>query len=548
MQAKTAPRSEALSSLQLSSVAGTLAIDLGSTTTVVAYQGSGDATPALLDLAPISASEPSVVPSLIWLRDASSTQPLIGRQVIEAGLLERGGAGLHRDFKRRIGAGCTPTSEAEPYEGWLSPEQSGQILLEQIWQRLPDHVRPQRLVLTAPIDSYRGYRQWLLEATSQLEVPEIALVDEPTAAAIGAGLPPGNRVLVIDVGGGTTDLSLVALEGGEGKAAPIAQLLRFGGRDLTASRQSLRTARVLGKAGLALGGRDLDRWIAADQVERNGALLGVDPTTPSLLHCCERLKCQLSDAEEALTLWSPGPDERPVELRLSRAHLEELLRRRQLLALLDDLLEQVLAAARSCGVEAQQIDAVLPVGGSSRLPLIRTWLQERLPQVPLRLERPVEAVALGALRLTPGVTVKDVLQRGVSLRCWDQRSAEHRWHPLFLPGQPWPSEQPLTLRVGCSRPQQTDLELVLGEPRVEERNEVVFMNGLPVLRRQSAGTAAVDAWAEQPAPIPLTPAGEPGSDRLELHFAINSHGDLIVEGRDLNSDQPVPQQRLGSVR
>jgi len=548
MQAKTAPRSEALSSLQLSSVAGTLAIDLGSTTTVVAYQGSGDATPALLDLAPISASEPSVVPSLIWLRDARSSQPLIGRQVIEAGLLEQGGAGLHRDFKRRIGAGCTPTSEAEPYEGWLSPEQSGQLLLEQIWQRLPEHVRPQRLVLTAPIDSYRGYRQWLLEATSQLEVPEIALVDEPTAAAIGAGLPPGSRVLVIDVGGGTTDLSLVALEGGEGKAAPIAQLLRFGGRDLTASRQSLRTARVLGKAGLALGGRDLDRWIAADQVERNGALLGVDPTTPSLLHCCERLKCQLSDAEEALTLWSPGPDERPVELRLSRAHLEELLRRRQLLALLDDLLEQVLAAARSCGVEAQQIDAVLPVGGSSRLPLIHTWLQERLPQVPLRLERPVEAVALGALRLTPGVTVKDVLQRGVSLRCWDQRSAEHRWHPLFLPGQPWPSEQPLTLRVGCSRPQQTDLELVLGEPRVEERNEVVFMNGLPVLRRQSAGTAAVDAWAEQPAPIPLTPAGEPGSDRLELHFAINSHGDLIVEGHDLNSDQPVPQQRLGSVR
>jgi molecular chaperone DnaK (HSP70) len=274
----------------------------------------------------------------------------------------------------------------------------------------------------------------------------------------------------------------------------------------------------------------------------------VDPATPSLLHCCERLKCQLSDTEEALALWSPGPGERPLELRLSRRQLEELLRERQLVALLDDLLEQVLAAARSCGVEAEQIDAVLPVGGSSRLPLIRAWLQERLPQVPLRLERPVEAVALGALRLTPGVSVKDVLQRGVSLRCWDQRSAEHRWHPLFLPGQPWPSEQPLTLRLGCSRAQQTELELVLGEPQAEERSEVVFVNGLPVLRRQSAGTAAVQAWAEQPAPIPLTPAGEPGNDRLELRFAINSRGDLTVEGRDLSNDQPVPQQRLGSVR
>nr|MBW0173152.1 Hsp70 family protein [Vulcanococcus sp.] len=356
-------------------MAGTLAIDLGSTTTVVAYQGSGDAAPTLLDLTPISTSDPSVVPSLIWLQQASSSQPLIGRQVIEAGLLEQGGAGLHRDFKRRIGAEPGTEPDTEPDTGWLSPEQSGQLLLEQIWQRLPEQLQPQRLVLTAPIDSYRGYRQWLLEATSQLDVPEIALVDEPTAAAIGAGLPPGSRVLVIDVGGGTTDLSLVALEGGEGKAAPIAQLLRFGGRDLSASRQSLRTARVLGKAGLAVGGRDLDRWIAADQVERGGALRGVDPTTASLLHCCERLKCELSDAEEALVLWSPGPGERPLELRLSRRELEELLRERQLVALLDDLLEQVLAAARSCGVEPEQIDAVLPVGGSSRLPLIRAWLQ-----------------------------------------------------------------------------------------------------------------------------------------------------------------------------
>ena len=75
MQAKTAPRSEALCSLQLSSVAGTLAIDLGSTTTVVAYQGGGDTAPVLLDLAPISSSDPSVVPSLIWLQEASSSQP-----------------------------------------------------------------------------------------------------------------------------------------------------------------------------------------------------------------------------------------------------------------------------------------------------------------------------------------------------------------------------------------------------------------------------------------------------------------------------------------
>ena len=522
-------------------MAGTLAIDLGSTTTVVAFQAHGDPVPRLLDLAPISSGDPAVVPSLIWLRDAGGSQPLIGRQVIEAGLLEQGGPGLHRDFKRLIG------STDQQHTSLLSPEQSGRLLLEQIWQRLPQELKPERLVLTAPIDSYRGYRQWLLEATGSLAVPEIALVDEPTAAAIGAGLPAGSRVLVIDLGGGTTDLSLVALEGGEGKAAPIAQLLRFGGRNLDGSRQSLRTARVLGKAGLALGGRDLDRWIAAALVERHPALRGVDPETPSLLSCCEQLKCRLSQANEALVLWLPAPGQPAVELHLQRSELEHLLRQRQLLELLDDLLEQVLASARGCGISEAEIDAVLPVGGCSRVPLIRAWMQERLPRVPLQGERPVEAVALGALRLIPGVAVKDLLHRGVSLRCWDQRSGEHRWHPLFLAGQPWPSEQPLQLRLSCSRPEQAELELVLGEPQPEERSEVVFVNGLPVLRRQAAGRAAVQAWAEQPAAIPLSPSGNPGNDRLELQFSINSAGDLIVEGRDLVSEQALPQRRLGRV-
>ena len=529
-------------------MAGTLAIDLGSTTTVVAYQGPGDAGPQLLKLPPISAHDPAVVPSLIWLSEAGSSQPLIGRQVIEAGLLEQSGAGLHRDFKRWIGAGADLASAPAQGTSLLSPEQSGQLLLEQIWQRLPEQLNPQRLVLTAPIDSYRGYREWLLDATSRLEVPEIALVDEPTAAAIGAGLPAGSRVLVIDLGGGTTDLSLVALEGGEGKAAPIAQLLRFGGRDLNDSRQNLRTAKVLGKAGLALGGRDLDRWIAASLVERLDEAGVLDPSDPSLLSCCERLKCQLSDATEALVLWCPKASATTLELRLSRSELEELLQKRQLLALMDELLEQVLASARACGVGEREIDAVLPVGGCSRVPLIRNWLQERLPHVALRGERPVEAVALGALHLTPGVVVRDVLRRGVALRCWDQRSAEHRWHPLFLPGQPWPSEQPLQLRLGCSRNEQADLELVLGEPQEEQRSEVVFVNGLPVLRRQSAGTAAVEAWTSKPAAIPLAPAGQPGSDRLELRFSISSKGELMVEGQDLQTDQVIPPRRLGSVR
>jgi hypothetical protein len=160
----------------------------------------------------------------------------------------------------------------------------------------------------------------------------------------------------------------------------------------------------------------------------------------------------------------------------------------------------------------------------------------------------VEAVALGALSLTPGVAVKDVLRRGVSLRCWDQRSAEHRWHPLFLPGQTWPSEQPLQLVLACSRSDQIEMELVLGEPQTEARSEVVFVDGLPVLRRQQAGTARVEPWPEQPGALGLSPAGQPGQDRLELQFSIDAQGDLLVDGRDLLSGAALARRRLGSVR
>ena len=519
-------------------MAGTLAIDLGSTTTVVAFRPASGGSPQLLALPPLSTDQPVAIPSLIWLSGADSQQPLIGRQVLEAGLLEQGGAGLQRDFKRRIGAATQVAA------GRLTPEQCGQLLLEQIWQRLPPNLQPERLVLTAPIDSYRGYRQWLMQATAHLQVPEVALVDEPTAAAIGADLPPGSRVLVLDLGGGTTDLSLVALQGGEGRAAVMAQLLRFGGRDLEAGRQALRTATVLGKAGLALGGRDIDRWIAEE--------LGGDPLPAGhhsgLINACERLKCQLSSADEALTLWTLPDGGAPRELRLRRSQLEALLQRRGLIDRLDALLAQVLASAQAAGVEAHQIDAVLPVGGSSRIPLLRSWLQQRLPGVPLRGERPVEAVALGALRLTPGVAVKDVLSRGVSLRCWDQRSAEHRWHPLFVAGQTWPSQEPLRLRLACSRPHQQELELVLGEPSDDQRREVVLVDGLPVLRRRAAGTAAVTAWEEQPPPLPLQPPGQPGDDRLELRFSIDAEGLLTVEGTDLLSQQPLQPRHLGHVR
>ena len=73
-----------------------------------------------------------------------------------------------------------------------------------------------RLVLTAPIDTYKGYREWLVNLCGEISVDEIALVDEPTAASLGINLPFGSKIMTLDIGGSTIDMNIVKIEGGEG--------------------------------------------------------------------------------------------------------------------------------------------------------------------------------------------------------------------------------------------------------------------------------------------------------------------------------------------
>ena len=524
---------------------GTLAIDLGSTTTVVAFQACNDARIKLIDLAPISRKE-GEVPSMLWLDDRNSPSVLVGRQVLESGLGDRDLPQLHRDFKRWIGLPIP-----SPWRQLLSPDQAGARLLQEIWKRIPQDLTIERLVLTAPVETGSAYRQWLLEACESLQIPEIALVDEPTAAALGAGLPAGSKLLVVDLGGGTLDLSLVALEGGEGRAAPLAQLLRFQSRNLTKSRQTLRQARVLGKAGIALGGRDLDRWIL-DALQPQGLPSEGDGYT-ALLDAAERLKCRLSNTEindeQELTELASSPEmTTPTTLRMNRKRFTQLLEERGLFQLLEELLKQTLRAAEVHGCRRSDLNAVVMVGGGAHLPQLQAWLTSFMSPVPLRTPPPMEAVACGALSLTPGVRILDLLQRGISLRCWDRRSNRHHWHPLFVAGQPWPSSQPFELVLSASAVEQTTIEFVLGEPEPEARHEVRLIDGLPQVIERNPNAAEVK---ERPSPcfkLMLNPPGQPGEDCLKLHFHLDEHAELIMEGEDLRNGSRLERVSLGTVR
>jgi len=116
---------------------------------------------------------------------------------------------------------------------------------------------------------------------------------------------------------------------------------------------------------------------------------------------------------------------------------------------------------------------------------------------------------------------------------------------LVRPGR---ASDPLELVLAGSREGQQQLELVLGEPQAEERAEVVFENGLPVLRQRPAGAPRVRAWERQPAPLPLDPPGQQGQDCLRLQFTINAQGELSLSGRDLRTNAELPPRLLGPVR
>ena len=519
---------------------GTLAIDLGSSTTVVVFQEENGQSPKLLDLPPISRA-PGEIPSMIWKSLDKDGGFLIGQEIIDLNLLEENENNLSQDFKRWIGS----TKIESTYNSEISPEKAGEILIHNIWEKVSEKVNIKRLVLTAPVDTYREYRSWLVKVCNSLEVKEIALVDEPTAAAMGAGLEPGSTLLVIDFGGSTIDMSIVALEGGEGQAAPIAQLVRFDGKNLDGkSKQVLRTAKVLGKSGLRLGGKDIDRWIS-------NYLLPEDIPTNSILRKAEELKCELSDTnrKETSVVSKKAINNENEEklLTLSKKGLEELLIEKGLLISIEKLFNQTIIAAKRNSFELKDLDCVVLVGGGSRIPLIKNYLMQICNSIPFVSPPPIEAIALGALNLTPGVQIKDVLNKGVSLRCWNKKNQKHIWHPLFLAGQTWPTNKPLEIILAASVNNQLTIDLIIGEPQEEGSNEVVYIDGFPTLRLIESKDI-IKKINNKLISIPLDPPGEIGQDCIKLIFNINDECKLTVEGIDLRNNTQIANRNLGGIR
>ncbi|MFH9083810.1 MULTISPECIES: molecular chaperone DnaK [unclassified Streptomyces] len=247
-------------------------------------------------------------------------------------------------------------------------------------------------VITVPAYFDDAQRQATKEAGEIAGLNVLRIINEPTAAALAYGLDKGNEqtVLVFDLGGGTFDVSL--LEMGEGVI------------EVKATNGDTR-----------LGGDDWDQRVVDHLVTQFRNNYGVDlakdkMAVQRLREAAERAKIELSSSSETsinlpyITASAEGP-----------LHLDEKLTRAQFQQLTADLLERCKApfhnAIKDAGIKVSDIDHVVLVGGSTRMPAVTELVKELTGKEPHKGVNPDEVVAVGA-SLQAGVLkgeVKDVL-------------------------------------------------------------------------------------------------------------------------------------------
>ena len=514
---------------------GTLAIDLGNTNTVIAFQSEKDIDSVLIEIPHITSS-PGVIPTAIWFEDASKIT-MIGKSAIEMKNKSSSDFFFHSNFKRLIGNTIENNTNSK-----LSPTECGEKFFKILWENIPKEYNIKRLVLTAPIDTYKGYRNWLINICNALPVSEIALVDEPTAAALGIKEAYGSKLMTIDIGGSTIDMNIIQIEGGQGKSGPIAELLKFNGKDVSAiSKQRIRCAKIISKTGSKIGGKDIDQWIV-------NFFLSSNQDVRNLVRA-EALKCHLSSVEiknerkYPIKLFIRGNEEK--EFFITKETLEKILVKNNLINHLNSLMKDLLNTARGNFCNVSDLSSIILVGGGTQIPLIKEWIQSKIPEIDIKIPPPIESIAIGALSMTPGVKIKDILDKGISIKLFNIREQKFFWHPIFCKGQTWPTEKPLELIIQPSQVGQKIFEIIIGETKKEREFDVIFENGLPKLSRIQSEEEIIQ-WDKKPLQITSKNNSSMGEDSLKLFFRITENADFYVKCHDM-TDRVIGEFNLGNI-
>ena len=362
-------------------MARAVGIDLGTTNSVVSVLEGGD--PVVITNAEGARTTPSVVAF------AKNGEVLVGevakRQAVTN--VDR----TIRSVKRHMGTNWTTDIDGKAY---TPQEISARVLMKlkrDAEAYLGDTVSD--AVITVPAYFNDSQRQATKEAGEIAGLNVLRIINEPTSAALAYGLDKGDKeqtILVFDLGGGTFDVSL--LEIGDG----VVEVKATSGDN-------------------NLGGDDWDDKVVEWMVTNFKNAHGVDPSKDKmamqrLREAAEKAKIELSSSMQTsinlpyITASAEGP-----------LHLEETLTRAQFEQMTSDLLDRtkspVEAVIKDAGIKVEDIDQVVLVGGSTRMPAVAEVVKKITGKDPNKGVNPDEVVAIGAA-LQAGVLkgeVKDVL-------------------------------------------------------------------------------------------------------------------------------------------
>jgi molecular chaperone DnaK (HSP70) len=506
-----------------------VAIDFGTSNTVVSILNPDNQTPETLRFGDISkvfkakknngeSLEVAVIPTLVFIKPVN--QLILGQQVVLTRLGQAQPDRLFQGFKRELAADFqAPPRVVDGYS--YSAATISESFLKEICQRLQrGGINPTQLIFTVPVGAFERYLDWFRELGTCLGVSNINIIDESTAAALGYAIKkPGSVVLVVDFGGGTLDLSLIRTQA-------------------TPPEHSVLKAQVLAKSDAYIGGLDIDIWIVEDYLQRQGlskAQIG-ELGWQNLLEIAEKLKMRLSRESQAKEVWFDDENFISYEVELSRERFEALLDYRQLLEQLRGALDEVLAIAQQKGISKSEIEQVLLVGGSCLIPAVQTLIISYFGRSRVKMDKPFEAVAHGALTLRDYVTVEDYLRHSYAIRLWDPHSKTYSYFPLFEKGLKYPCQQLEPLMLQAAIEGQQEIRLDIGEVAEISQAEVSFddsgrMIGGTLYKREEYRSLDIDH--DRVCVAHLNPPGQIGIDRIAVRFEVNEGRVLRATVRDL---------------
>lgn len=485
-------------------------IDLGTTNSVVAAVINGKPQVFQVD-------HQSWMPSIVGLSPAGTLITGLAARNQLAAFPDRTVASI----KRKMGT-MEPISLGD--ETYTPPEISAMIL-----RRLRDVASRelgcdvQRAVITVPAYFDEHQRQATRQAGELAGLRVERIINEPTAATLVYHSDKQDRkhIVVYDLGGGTFDVSVVRLESG--------------------------VIEVLASQGdTQLGGDDIDQllldFVADDFLKKHDIDLRKEPQAKfRLLQACEQAKIGLSEAETVVIaeefIAEKNGQPLHVQISISREELDSMIE-----PLIDRTISCVSKALRDASMTIHQMDDLVLVGGSTRIPLVSSKLRGQFLREPSRAVDPDLAVALGAAvqaAMLQGQSVGPVLVDMAThtlgiIACGGMTMSgpELVNVPIIHRGSPLPARYEEAFSKMYDEQQQVDIEIVQGEHPEPNRNLLIGTLTLKLTGGDDSHRKVVVGFDLTLDGVLKVTAKQPASGRVEAMVVDNALSQFAAQERE----------------